>query len=182
MPFSRSHKPRDDDRTEQFLRLLSAHEDRTKAFIYSLLPNWADAEDVAQEVRLKLWEQFDRYDPSKDFGAWSRTIAHYHVLAFRKRARRRRQLSPQLLELVAETFDAQAERLEARARVLKKCIDALSESKRRMLLRCYRGKETIRQVAALAGRSYEALRKSLLRTRRELAQCVERELNREDSP
>ncbi len=182
MASSESHERRTDDRTEQFLRLLSAHEERTKAFIYSLLPNWADAEDIAQEVRLKLWEQFDRYDPSKDFGAWSRTIAHFHVLAFRKRARRRPQLSPESIDLVAETFNAETERLEARASVLQKCIEILTETQRGLLLRCYRGGETIRQVAERIGRSYEAVRKSVLRTRQDLAKCVERELKREDAP
>jgi len=109
-------------------------------------------------------------------------IAHYHVLAFRKRSRRHLQLSPMLIDLVAETFNVELERLEARDRVLQKCIGILTASKRRLLLRCYRGHETIRQVAEQIGRSYDAVRKSVLRTRHELAKCVERELKREDGP
>jgi RNA polymerase sigma-70 factor, ECF subfamily len=178
-----SSKRREFDRTDQFLRLLSAHEEHMKAFIFSLLPNWADTEDLAQEVRLKLWEQFDEYDRSKDFGAWSRTIAYYRVLAFRKKSRSRHlQFSQALIDQVAETFNAEAQRLEIRARKLQKCVDKLAESKRQLLLWCYRGHETIRQVAERVGRSFDAVRKSVLRTRHELARCVERELEREDVP
>lgn len=154
-----------------------------QAFIFSLLCNWNDAEDIAQEVRLKLWEQFDQYDPCKDFGVWARTIAYYHVLAFRKRSRRQPMLLSQAsLDQVAETFDVDLERLELRTRLLQKCIDKLTESKRRLLLRCYRGRETIRQIAEHMGRSFDMVYKSISRTRSELAKCIERELKREDGP
>ena len=53
----------------EFLRLLGEHERRLRGFILALVPHWADADDIAQEVRLRLWEQFDDYDPAKDFGA-----------------------------------------------------------------------------------------------------------------
>ena len=56
-------------------RLLAQYEPRLRGFILTLCPNWADAEDIAQEVKLRLWEQFDEYDPARDFGAWACTIA-----------------------------------------------------------------------------------------------------------
>ena len=61
--------PNDDARTREYLRLLSQYEPRLRGFILTLCPNWADAEDIAQEVKLRLWEQFDEYDPAQDFGA-----------------------------------------------------------------------------------------------------------------
>lgn len=168
-------------RTGEFLRLLGVHEERTKAFVFSMVPNWADAQDIAQEVRLRLWEQFDAYDSSKDFGAWSRTIAYYQVLAYRKRSQKRYvQLGPEFLELVAETFNAGVEQFEARGSALQRCMEKLTAVKRRLLLRCYGGGETIRQVADSLGRSFEAVRKSVFRTRSQLASCVEQELKREE--
>ena len=183
MNASESQDSRPSDRTDQFLRLLGVHEQRTKAFIFSMVPRWADADDIAQEVRLKLWQQFDQYDPSKDFGAWARTIAHYHVLAYRKKSQRQHaQLSPEMIERVAETFDAGAERLEARSRWLHKCLQKLTEAKRRLLLQCYSGSQTIRQIAQGLGRSFDAVRKSVLRSRQQLAKCVDEEMRREDGP
>ena len=58
-----------DDRTEEFLRLLNQHERAVNAYILTLNPHWADAEDIAQETRLRLWKQFDKYQPGTDFCA-----------------------------------------------------------------------------------------------------------------
>lgn len=171
----------DSHRTGEFLRLLGVHEERTKAFVFSLVPNWADAQDIAQEVRLRLWEQFDAYDPTKDFGAWARTIAFYQVLAYRKRLRgRQAQLGQESLELVAVTFTAGVEHFEARGNALQRCLQKLATAKRQILLRCYAGHESVRQVAESLGRSFEAVRKSVFRTRTQLASCVEQELKGEE--
>jgi RNA polymerase sigma-70 factor, ECF subfamily len=168
-------------RTNEFLRLLGVHEERTRAFVFSMVPNWADAQDIAQEVRLRLWEQFDAYNPSKDFGAWARTIAYYRVLAYRKRSRgRQAQLSQESLDLVAATFTTGVEHFETRGNVLRRCLQKLATAKRQILLRCYTRDETIRQVADSLGRSFDAVRKSVFRTRTQLASCVERELKREE--
>ena len=67
MPPSVHHT--NDDRVNQYIQLLAKHERRLRGYILALVPNYADAEDVAQDVRIRLWEQFDRYDPAKDFGA-----------------------------------------------------------------------------------------------------------------
>jgi len=179
-----SETPKTNDasqRTGEFLRLLGVHEERTKAFVFSMVPNWADAQDIAQDVRLRLWEQFDSYDPAKDFGAWSRTIAYYQVLAYRKKSQKHTvQLGPEVLELVAEAFNAGVEQFEARGSALQRCMEKLSSVKRQLLLRCYGGRETIRQVAESLGRSFDAVRKSVFRTRSQLASCVEQELKQEE--
>jgi RNA polymerase sigma-70 factor, ECF subfamily len=173
----------DSERTAEFLRLLGAHEERINALVFSLVPNWADAQDIAQEVRLRLWEQFDAYDRSKDFGAWARIIAYYQVLAYRKRLRGQHlHFGQEFLQLVATTFDAGIEQFEARSRAMQKCLWKLSAVKRRLLLRCYSGRETVRQVAESLGRSFEAVRKSVFRTRHQLAACIERELKAEEEP
>ena len=83
-----SHSPTNNERTREYLRLLGQHERRLRGFILSLVPNRADADDIAQEVKIRLWEQFDSYDPTKDFGVWARTIAHYQVLTYREKQSR----------------------------------------------------------------------------------------------
>lgn len=183
MPSGTERMNNESQRTGEFLRLLGIHEERTKAFVFSLVPNWTDAQDIAQDVRLRLWEQFDTYDPSKDFGAWARTIAFYQVLAYRKRLRGRQvQLGQESLELVAATFNASVDHFEARGNALQRCLARLATAKRRILLRCYTGRETIRQVAESLGRSFETVRKSVFRTRTQLASCIKRELGAEEQP
>ena len=123
-------------------------------FILSLVPNWADAEDIAQEVKIRLWKQFDGYDPTKDFGAWARTIARYMVLAFRERqSRQNRLVSSRFVELVAEEAAAISEDLDAEQQALKDCFEKLPEAKRELLyLRYYPGRQTVQEIAAKLGR------------------------------
>src|SRR5262245_9091426 len=40
-----------DPKTEQFLRLLGAHERSLFAYVYAIAPNWQDAEEIMQRVR-----------------------------------------------------------------------------------------------------------------------------------
>jgi RNA polymerase sigma-70 factor (ECF subfamily) len=40
------------------------------------------AEDLVQEIFLKAWEAFDRYDPAVSVSAWIYTIARNHVINF----------------------------------------------------------------------------------------------------
>jgi RNA polymerase sigma-70 factor, ECF subfamily len=170
-------------RTSEFLRLLGLHEERTNAFVFSLVPNWADAQDIGQEVRLRLLEQFNNYDPSKDFGAWARTIAYYRVLAYRKRSHGRQvHLSQESLELVAATFNEGVEQFENRGGAFQKCLKKIEASKRQILLRCYSGRESVRHVAESLGRSFDAVRKTVFRTRNQLAECVRQELKNEEIP
>jgi RNA polymerase sigma-70 factor (ECF subfamily) len=175
--------PGHDDRVQQFLRLLAKHERRLRGYILPLVPNWADAEDVAQEVRIRLWEQFDSYDPAKDFGAWACTIAYYQVLTYReKRSRRRQLISSESLELVAKTVVAMSDELESAQRALADCFEKLPKAKRDLLTYYYSGKHTMREIAARLGRTFDATRNAILRTRMALRDCVKAKLDKEDGP
>ena len=63
------------DNTEQFMRLLAAHERQLTAFVLALIPHWADADEIVQETKIRLWQQFDQYRPDESFGAWACAIA-----------------------------------------------------------------------------------------------------------
>ena len=166
---------------KEFLALLREHERRLRAFVFALVPNWADADEIAQETRLRLWEQFDRYDPNKDFGAWMLTIAYYQVLKHREKAGRNRLVfSPEFLESVAQETERLPADAEARHAALAECLQKLSAAKRALVLRYYAGEETTRQIAAALGRSFDATRQTLLRTRLSLADCVSKTVRRNE--
>lgn len=177
------NSPTNDERTRKYLRLLGQHERRLRGYILSLVPHWADADDIAQEVRIRLWEQFDSYDPTKDFGAWSRTIAHYQILTHREKlARHGKLISAQFIEAIAEEAAAISRELDASERALADCFAKLPESKRELLLRYYSNGQTARTIAQELGRSFDATRQAILRTRLTLSDCVEDTLKKEDGP
>ena len=71
-----------------FLRLFLQNERRLYAYILTLLPHRADAEDVLQEASLVMWDKFDEHNPPDDFAAWGCRIAYFKVLDFYKKSRR----------------------------------------------------------------------------------------------
>jgi len=44
-------------------------------FVYSYLKNNANAEDVSQEIFVKLWKNLSKFDQSKEFRPWLYQIA-----------------------------------------------------------------------------------------------------------
>jgi RNA polymerase sigma-70 factor, ECF subfamily len=170
-----------DLRNRRFVESLGQHEQQLNAFVLALVPHWPDADEIVQQTRIRLWEQFDKYDPDKDFGAWARTIAYYQVLTHRKQAGRRSTL---LTTVALEKLAQEAERvgdLSTRHAALAECLERLPPSQRDLLARCYGGEESIQQLSEGLGRSFNAVRQALFRLRRALYRCVEQQLANRNS-
>src|SRR5262245_22061331 len=102
-------EPGSREKVRLFLRLFLQNERRLYAYILTLLPHRADADDVLQEASLVMWDKFDDEHPPADFVAWGCRIAYFKVLDFRKKRQRSRVLFSQAtLERLAETAAEQA--------------------------------------------------------------------------
>jgi RNA polymerase sigma-70 factor (ECF subfamily) len=164
-------------RGKVFLSLFLKAERRIFAYIFTLLPNRADAEDVLQEVSKLMWEKFDESDPPEDFVAWACRIAFYKVMEHRRSRRRERViLSDAMLQRVAETVSehAAALRLDDRYDALACCLGKLGRSDRQLLDERFKEGATVRSVAERLGRSADGVYKALARVRRALHDCIER--------
>lgn len=163
------------DRCDAFVQLLAAHEHRLGSFVLALVPNWSDAEDIIQETKLRLWEQFDTYNPSKDFGVWACVIARYQVLAHRTRSGRSRlQFSQEMVERLSQELSQPNTESDARLTFLQECVKKLAEWQRGLLLRCCAAqRSTSQEVATQLGRTPEAIRQAMVRIRRKLYRCIE---------
>ena len=60
---------------ELFSDLVQRYQGRLVNYLYRLLRNASEAEDLAQEVFLKLYRALDRYDPSYKFSTWLFRVA-----------------------------------------------------------------------------------------------------------
>jgi RNA polymerase sigma-70 factor, ECF subfamily len=169
------------DRARQFVQLLAAHEKRLSGYVLTLVPNWSDAEEILQETKLRLWEQFDAYDTAKDFGAWACTIARYQVLTLRTQAARSRVcFSGEFLDRVEAEAASAAVESDARLRFLQQCLDKLTEWQRELLRRCCLSNDSIKKVADELGHKADSTRKSLLRIRGWLYRCIEEAMREEE--
>lgn len=176
-------RPDHEARTAEFVRLLGLYEQELSGYIVSLVPNWADADEIAQETKLRLWEQFERYDPTKDFGAWARTIAYFMVMAYRKRSQRTSaRFSQQFIELVSRDAASLATEAHPLRQALSECLAKLGQAARELLWSCYSDKSTIKDVALRLGRSVRGTQHAVAQIRTDLQHCVERAVRREEQP
>jgi RNA polymerase sigma-70 factor, ECF subfamily len=168
-------------RSAEFVRLLKQHDRRVAACIFSLVPDWNDAEDLFQDTCVRLWEQFDDYRLGEDFGAWACTIARYLVLAYQTRTcRDKLQFSPAVVDAIAAQVAADHGLAERRLPALANCVRRLDDSARALLDLCYAKSVKIKDVAVRLGRSVNGTYLMLSRIRRELHDCVDAALKAED--
>jgi RNA polymerase sigma-70 factor (ECF subfamily) len=168
-----------------FLRLFLQNERRLYAYILTLLPNRADADDVLQEASLVMWDKFDEQHPPDDFAAWGCRIAYFKVLDFRKKRQRSRVLFSQaLLDRLAETAVEQAGalQLDERRDLLAGCLAKLRPTDRDLLARRFTDGATVQSIATQVGRSGDAVYKALAKIRHALFECVTRALDAEGHP
>jgi RNA polymerase sigma-70 factor, ECF subfamily len=173
------------DKSKVFLRLFLQNERRLYAYVLTLLPHRADADDVLQDASLVMWDKFHPESPPDDFAAWGCRIAYFKVLDFFKKGHRARvRFSQAMLERVAETAIEQAGvlQLDARRDALAGCIEKLSARDRELLARRFTAGATTKSTSEQIGRSVDAVYKALARVRRALFECVQRALAREGRP
>jgi RNA polymerase sigma-70 factor, ECF subfamily len=177
-------KPMNADRTKSepddadlFLRLLTQNERRVYAFILSLIPNWADADEILQETNVRLWKEFGRFAPDSDFGAWACTVARFQVMTWRTHRKRDRiQFGDAFIEAVASETRVISEEADERRVALARCIEQLTPVNRDLLRAYYAAETQATEVAKRFNRSMAALYKALSRIRRFLHGCINRQI------
>lgn len=175
---SQESSPQESSRTTQFLRLLSECDQQLSAYILALVLSIEDADEIVQNTKLKLWEQFERYEPGTDFAAWARTVGYYEVLSFRQKRRSAREMNTAFLDAVAEQAALTPPNQSRRRIALDACLSKLDTGCREFVLRCYTTGTQIAEVASEMGRPATAVYQKLWRLRKQLHQCVDRELGR----
>lgn len=171
------------EKSKLFLPLFIRFERRLYAYIFTLVPRRADADDLLQETSLVLWDKFNASGPPDDFLAWGRRIAYHKVLDFYKKSRRSQaRLSQVFLERLAESA-AEASlvpQLEDRREALAGCVEKLSPQSRELLTCRFTEGATTQTTAERVGRSVEAVYKALAKIRQSLFECVQKMILREN--
>lgn len=159
----------------EFVRLFGLNHGRVFAYIVTLLPQWTDAEEVLQRTSIALWQEFDQFDPTRDFVRWACGVAHRQTLNYRRQqARRQRIFSEDVLEQLSHTRLARSSLLEERRLAMDDCVAELSQSDREIIEHYYyQGRKTAAQVAGELGRPANTILKALIRIRKALHRCVD---------
>jgi RNA polymerase sigma-70 factor (ECF subfamily) len=169
------------ERVDEFVSLYMENSLRLRAFVRTLVPIQADAEDVFQETSRTLWAKFDQYQSGTNFLAWADSIAHFKVLEYRRlKARLPLNMNDQVFDLIAaELLQAPAEDDRQYLRALTECLQLLPPRDRELIDSRYRSGQTTKAAAAALSRSVDAIYRSLRRIHRVLFECIQRRIAKE---
>lgn len=163
-----------------FIALLQQHRTQVLGYLYCLVRNQADAEDLFQQVSLTMWNKFSEFELGSNFGGWATTIARNVTLAFlRAKERERARFSDELVIMLSSRNTWTPQEADERLAALAECQRKLSKSDQSLLAMYYGGGTTVKDVAQLLGRSAESVYTSLSRVRRSLYACIQRVISRE---
>jgi RNA polymerase sigma-70 factor (ECF subfamily) len=146
----------------------------------SYAPSAAEAEELTQEVYLKLWENLHRYHAGSNFMAWAWRVAKNLIIDSYRRGRREREaawLDPEILDRLPGSEDPheQTERRQ-RLRLIGVTLRQLDEDLASLILMRDFAGMSYREMAEALDLPLGTVKSRLNRARLELATGVRRRL------
>ncbi|HRX85488.1 MAG TPA: sigma-70 family RNA polymerase sigma factor [Phycisphaerae bacterium] len=167
-------------------QLIDLHKERLFAFVWRMVRNHHDAEEVCQDAFLKAFAALDTFDPTYRFSTWLFTIAYRVTLNV---MRRRRGTATDIdLGLFADSgagVEEQAVNSEE-ARRLKQsvwsAVDRLSPPQRAAVLLFYQQEQSCQDIAAVLDIPVATVKSHLHRARARLKEWLEPTWAEESNP
>lgn len=171
-----------------FEQLVARYQDRVVGFFFHLLYDRGAAEDLAQEVFLRVFRARERYEPTARFSTWLFRIAHNLAINERRDTSRRREVPLALTEsaeagtgdempaeksalMPTRQFDTQELR-----DVVRKALDQLGERQKTVvLLHKFEGM-SCEDIGEIMGLGTVAVKSLLSRARIRLRDSLEKYL------
>jgi RNA polymerase sigma-70 factor (ECF subfamily) len=142
----------------RFLAIYDAHAQAVYRYLLSRLRNPEEAQNLTSQTVLTAWKHFPRYREDGRAGAWLMAIARSKLVDFLRREKRR----PEEVFFPEPGGDPPYEKSERRRR-LQELVRRLPETDRDLLRLRFTAGMPIAEIAALTGRSEEAVKKTFQR-------------------
>jgi RNA polymerase sigma-70 factor (ECF subfamily) len=178
--FRKHERMNDQERHSLFSDLLARHQSELYGYIFAIVRNWEDTNDLFQSVCLVLWSKFESFRPGTSFIAWARQTAKFEVRKFLTRKQTARRVSEGLLDSLTETtLFGEHEELEAGLTALRRCRQKLDAADEGLLELRYADGLTTVAIADRLQRAQQSVSRSLNRIRRWLLDCIETEMSQQ---
>jgi RNA polymerase sigma-70 factor (ECF subfamily) len=163
-----------------FGSLVDRYQTLVRGWLRVRLGDWANADDLAQEVFVTAFKRIRTYAGEAPFPAWLTGIARNH---WRNHLRKHQAEAVGGTEDLSALIDAdpllhhhdEGHLVEA----LRACLEPLEGTARELLEQRYVVGRTVRDLAASSGRGYSALTMQLHRLREVLADCISNRIARD---
>jgi RNA polymerase sigma-70 factor (ECF subfamily) len=90
------------ERQNLFADLITSHQSKLYSYIYAMVRNWQDADDLFQAVCLVLWSKFESFQQGTSFFAWGREIARIKVCDFFRHRKSALYVTENMMDILTE--------------------------------------------------------------------------------
>lgn len=151
------------------------------SFIYSLVPNFRDADDILQKVAVVTVEQFEQFDRNRSFSAWANGIAKNLILKYYSQKGGKRVIfSSEVIEKIAQVYEQESQSIhdqrEFMEKALEKCLKGLKGKWKKIVDMHYMNELSPTRISQQLTMTQSNVFVSLHRARLALKKCVEQEL------
>ncbi len=147
---------------DAFEALVRRYQRRTYGLAYQYLRDPVEAQDLAQEIFVRLFRNLGRFDPERPFEPWFWRLAANVAASYR----RRRPVAPDRLTAVLPAADA------ADGLPLERALAGLGEGLRLPILMHYYLDLPVEEIAAAMGLSVSAVKSRMHRARATLRRAL----------
>jgi RNA polymerase sigma-70 factor (ECF subfamily) len=151
-------------------RLLNMYKARVFSYVYRMVQNYHDAEDITFDSFIKCFKSLKRYDPSKKFTTWLFTIAHNTTIDF---LRKHKQVYEYLDDRhsVKDDFVRKYEEKKKQERI-DKAIALLAPLDRELVILFHREEHSYQEISEILKLPVTTVKTRLHRARKRLRTLV----------
>ena len=162
-----------------FVRALTESQTALRGCCQASLGHGEEAKEALQRTSIVLWKKREKWDPETPFLHWAIAVAKFEVLGVvrdRQRESKRYVFDSEVVEQMVDDAEATVGLNPEMEEALEVCMSKLSLKNRETLSAYYSGDLTIKEIANSGNRGLGAVRVMLMRIRRSLGSCIERQL------
>ena len=167
----------DQDKLTEFTLLWTQAQPAVMAFIRSVTPQLADAEDILQETARQVATRFDEYDPNRPFGPWAMGVAKYKVMEWRRRQKKAAMLFDEdAIDAIHFSYTNPKVDWTETGHAIDLCLKKASPAAEKLLVMRYLEDLKPAEIARRTKTTANSVSVRLSRARDALKDCIERRL------
>ena len=157
---------------EAMARLVPAYRRRVFGLAYGILGDRAAAEDVAQEVFVKVWQAFHGFDGRAQLSTWIYTITRNAAISALRKRPRGVSMSEEAVEREVDAVEAGRQPEDEGDAQLWRLVEALPDKQRQAIVLFYQEDRSIEDIAGMLGMPVNTVKTHLHRGRARLAAAM----------
>jgi RNA polymerase sigma-70 factor (ECF subfamily) len=157
---------------EALARLVPAYRRRVFGLAYGILGDRAAAEDVAQEVFVKVWQAFDSFDGRAQLSTWIYAITRNAAISALRKRPRAVSMSEEAVATQVDALRADGDPEDAGDAQLWRLVETLPDKQRQAIVLFYQEDRSIEDIAGMLGMPVNTVKTHLHRGRARLAAAL----------